>query len=318
MYSALATDVVIALLNAGVKPGSDLDVAMRAYLAQNKLPSSLNNLNVTPLCFVRGLMRCQLLPFDVVPRALPSTLQELNQRVSELTAGAIPEAYTQSAMNADLLLMCCIAFKKSFADAFNEPSKGQFTRMDDSKIDCMMMTRTCRTTTAYWRSPSTKQSYQMVDIVFDDDFRNKLRIALPSYDEKKPPVISDNEWRDIAKSTYTWSETQLTMPPFSCGSQVDLLTKLRTLFPALAEPGALDRFFPGAILDNAFQKTFLEVTRKGTHAGAVASASATKSAGDMPSKPKPQIIDCDHPFAYAIIVGATVLFSGQLMSPAAV
>ncbi len=314
VYSDLATNVVIALLRAGVKPGSELDKAIGAYLTSSKLPSSLDTLNVTPLCFVRGLTQRPLMPFDVIPRALPATLDALNKLVSDLTGGTIPNAYTPTAMTATLLLMCCIAFEKTFADAFSKPSQGQFTRIDGSKSACMMMVRTCRTPTATWQSPSTKQWYDMVDIVFDDDFRNKLRIALPQ-DTQALPDISDSEWRKIAASTYLWKKARLKMPPFSCRNRFDLLKMIRDLFPALTERGALDRFFPGAILDDAFQETFLEVTRTGTKAGAVASASVMKSAGGALLKPVPQIIDCDHPFAYAIIVGTTVLFSGRLMSP---
>lgn len=312
VHSPLATDVVIALLAAGAKPGSPLDLAMRKYLRQADLPSALDRLGATPLVLFKGKLNDVSMPFGTKPQPLPATLEQLNAEVARLTAGTITNAYQPSAMNANLLLLCCVAFKRDFYTPFGKPVPGKFTRADGMTVDCLMMSQESDLATGLYRSPYSQVDFTVVDVHYHHHKNCKLRLALPTKKDVVP-VISDHEWSGIAYCTFDFHETRLTIPPWTCRARHNLLDRLFLLFPELRKPGALDGFFPGAAIDDAFQDAFIEVTETGTHAGAVASCAVMKSAGGF-KLTKPREVVFDHPFAYAIIDGTDVLISGTVTS----
>ncbi|KAH8245150.1 hypothetical protein KR032_005550, partial [Drosophila birchii] len=235
----------------------------------------------------------------------------VNQWVSDQTHGKIRSIVSEMDMNSGLrtLLLNAIYFKGQWEKQFKEEFtwENSFHVSNTEEISVQMMGQTNSFKAAYLLDLDAK--------VIELPYRNSslsMLIFLPN----KIDGLSQLEDKIIGFSRRLYEQdVSIRLPKFKIEFEEDLTDILQKL-------GIQDAFGSGANFDGlvlgsstyieqVFHKAFVEVNEGGAEAAAVTQIRM------MQQSQIPRVMDfiCDHPFAYIIRDGETVLFQGHVIKP---
>lgn len=241
------------------------------------------------------------------------TLQRINNWCSENTNGKIESVIDEIKKNDRMYLINALYFKGGWKDEFDKGRTVEkpFTKEDGNKVNVPMMNQTIKT--QYYED----ESLQI--LVKHFDYTYKMLLVLPTEGtttEEAARHLSRNYETILGKmSTY---EVRLSMPRFKS----EFSTSLKDPLKEMGMPRAFSRNaqFDGIsdtplYIDDAFQKTFINVDEVGAEAAAV----TVMRAGLLSSnrRPEKRTVRLDRPFIYLITSyqPEDILFVGKVGNP---
>jgi serpin B len=241
----------------------------------------------------------------------PTSLQTINNWVSENTRGKIKTILDRLSPAATLILINAIYFKGSWTDPFDTRNTRDrvFTLFDGTQKQHPMMFQS--STYRYYQN----ESFQAVSLPYGKK-RVSMYIFLPNADsniEEFQENLNAENW-DKWMNEFQNMEGTIVLPRFQLEYQVQLKNALIALGMGMAFEGGFPQMCnQNLAITNVIHKTFLEVNEEGTEAAAVTAVMMTRS---MSLKPTFTMM-VDRPFFCAIRDNqtGTLLFMGSIMEP---
>ena len=309
IQSPLATNVVLAAVQAGADPDGPLYRALSAHLATVTMPADLDG--ISSLVFTTVPVTVAL-PYGTEAHPI-TTASRMNEIVAAKTRGMITDVFNDAELKtAVMILSAAVVFDQPWRTVFQTVRKAKFNTLA-GPVMCDMMFNDVDIAMVNFTTIEGK-SFTVLEIPYVNDFAMRIVFRNDIRDtDYSAPAIDEERWSRICKLPLTKAVRKATigLPKWTCRHHLDLTETLEAKFPGLFKSGELDAFFKNAVVSKAAQDAFIEVTEKGTRAAAFMYMEMTRS---IPA-PREMLV-LDRPFAFAVKNDkGVVYFTGEVVNP---
>ena len=247
----------------------------------------------------------------------PDTIKMIDSWVRQQTADRITKLFDKLLPDTRLVLANAVYLRADWAQPFEDPMNGTFTRADRSTVQVPMMTH------EYGRLRyAAGDGWQAVEVPYAGG-QLAMRIMLPSGDRGPGQVLSPDallspDVMAAAGAAMRPESVGLTMPSWDFSTDVKLKDVMRKLGVNRAfdqDKADFSGINPELYIGDAVHRATITVDKSGTEAAAVTGLDMVSSSAHVPTV----VMRVDRPFAFAIVHGptATPLFVGHVADPSA-
>ena len=251
----------------------------------------------------------------------------VNNWVNEKTNKMIPKLLDKLNKEDLIVLVNALAIDVQWKYEFdcNNTYKTKFTKLDGSKYDVSMMSKTFEEDVKYFKTDNAKGVILPYEAYDEDNSRLEFIGILPDKDVNEyVSSLDENELKNIDKNAKVADEDEkvvLALPKFKYDYEI------KNLKDNLKNLGVKDVFEEGADLSKMINvsshvsqvvhKTHIEVKEKGTKAAAATAVVVTKDTAAMDDPKVYHEVKFDKPFAYIIRdkESKEMLFFGVIYEP---
>lgn len=245
---------------------------------------------------------------SVADLSKPEVAAEIDQWVSEITKGMIPQILGGPLQGASFVALDALHFKGKWKTPFDPQmtAPAPFTNIDGKSAEVKMM-RLAEARRAYRVDPR----FIGVDLPFSDD---RFSLVVVTTKDAPAPVKDFAKVADwLSGAGFVARKGTLALPRFKASGEAELLSTLDALGldKARRSPTALDGFGKGTRLSQVLQRAVIEVDEEGAEAAAATAVMATRSFAE---RDESLHMTVDKPYVFALRDRATgfILIAGYV------